>query len=67
MFKIIVEKECGCFKRSDLENNISLDSKDEALSKSLEMKEYMNNEFCGKHSFVVKEVDDTFIISMEMN
>ncbi len=65
MFKIIVEKECGCFKRSDLQNNLSLDSKDEALSKSIEMKDYMNSEFCGKHAFIVQEVGDTFVIAME--
>jgi len=64
MFKIIVEKECGCFKRSDLENNISVASKDEALSKSIEMKEHMNNEFCAKHKFKVQEAGDNFIISM---
>ena len=64
MFKIIVERECGCFKRSDLSNNIELDSKEEALEKSLEMKDIMNNEFCSKHKFAVQEVDNTFLIVM---
>ena len=64
MFKIIVERECGCFKRSDLSNNIELDSKEEALMKSLEIKDIMNNEFCSKHKFAVQEVDNTFLIVM---
>jgi len=64
MFKIIVERECGCFKRSDLSNNIELDSKEEALIKSLEIKDIMNNEFCSKHKFAVQEVDNTFLIVM---
>ena len=36
MFKIVVEKECGCFKKSDMQNNISMESKDDALLKTLE-------------------------------
>ncbi len=64
MFKIIVEKECGCFKRSDIESVILLDSKDEALLKSIEMKDMMNNDFCSKHKFIVKEEENKFIIAM---
>ncbi|MGD9718638.1 MAG: hypothetical protein AB7U24_05295 [Sulfurimonadaceae bacterium] len=64
MFTISVEKECGCFKRSDLQNNISLDSKDAALLKSLEMRDHMNDEFCGKHKFKVQEVGNSFVIAM---
>ena len=64
MFKIIVEKECGCFKKSDLENNLSMDSKDEALMKTLEMRDTMNDDFCGKHEFKVQEVENSFVIAM---
>ena len=64
MFKIIVEKECGCFQRSELQNNISMDSKDEALLKTLEMRDTMNDDFCGKHEFKVQEVQDSFVIAM---
>jgi len=65
MFKIVVEKECGCFKRSDFENNVAVESKDEALAKSLEMVNYMNEEFCGKHKFKVEEAEDSFVIKMQ--
>ena len=65
MFKIIVERECGCFKRSDMESNITLDSKDDALLKSIEMCDTMNNKFCDKHKFSVKEESNTFIITMD--
>ncbi len=64
MFKIVVDRECGCFRRSDLQNNVELESKDEALEKSLEMIETMNNYFCDKHSFSLQEVGDTFLITM---
>lgn len=63
MHKIIVEKECGCFKRSDLENNLEFASKDEALSKAIEMKNIMNGEeFCGKHEFDLVESANDFVI-----
>jgi len=64
MFKIIVEKECGCFKRSAMENNVAMDSKDEALTKALDMVNTMNSKFCGKHSFALEEVENTFLIKM---
>lgn len=64
MFKIIVERECGCFKRSDMEASTTMESKDEALLKSIEMRDTMNNDFCEKHTFSVKEVENTFIIAM---
>ncbi|MDF1882450.1 hypothetical protein JHD49_00700 [Sulfurimonas sp. SAG-AH-194-C21] len=64
MFKIVVDRECGCFRRSDLENNQEIESKDAALEKSLEMIEIMNENFCDKHSFTLQEVGDTFLIKM---
>ena len=65
MFKIIVEQECGCFKKSNLENGISIDSKDGALLKSLEMRDTMNYDFCGKHTFKVQEVANNFVIAFQ--
>jgi hypothetical protein len=64
MFKIVVDRECGCFRRSDLENNLEIESKDAALEKSLEMIEIMNENFCDKHSFTLHEDGDTFLIKM---
>jgi len=64
MYKIIVDRECGCFRRSELENNQEIESKDEALEKSLEMVEIMNESYCQKHKFSLEEVGDTFLIKM---
>ena len=63
MFKVIVEKECGCFKKSDLKNGVEISSKDDALMKSLEMKNHMNDEFCGEHEFKVQEAGNNFVIA----
>lgn len=64
MFKIIVEKECGCFKKSDMQNNLEFASKDEALLKTLDMRDTMNDDFCGKHNFKVQEAGNDFVIAM---
>ena len=63
MYTIKVAQECGCFKRSDLVNNITRNNKDEALSEALAMSNQMNNEFCGKHNFHVIEISNNLIIS----
>lgn len=62
MHTIIVEKECGCFRRSDLQNNLQIADKNEALSKAMEMTTTMNEDFCGKHDFQVVEDANNFVI-----
>ena len=64
MFTINVDKECGCFKKSAFENNKSFDSKDDALLKAQHMVNYMNDEFCQKHDFTLREDGNSFKISM---
>lgn len=64
MYKIIIDKECGCFRRSDMQNNVTVDSKDEALERALEMVNTMNNDFCEKHKFSLEEAGDKFLIKM---
>ena len=64
MNTITVDKECGCFKRSAYENNMSFDSKDDALMQANLMVNHMNTKFCGKHGFELAEDGDDFLISM---
>jgi len=64
MNTIIVEKECGCFKRSDYENNMSFASKDEALLQAKLMVNHMNTKFCQKHDFEVSENGANFSIAV---
>lgn len=63
MFKVVVQNQCGCFKRSNLESNLQFASKDDALLKAIEMKDKMNSEFCSKHEFEVQEMYNNFVIS----
>lgn len=62
MFKIIVEKECSCFKKSNLENRVEFQSKDSALMEAMRMATQMNDEFCGKHEFQAVEDGDVMTI-----
>ena len=64
MSVINIDRECGCFKRSDLENNLSFESKDDAMLKALEMVNRMNEKFCRKHKFTLTENGTDFSISM---
>ena len=64
MSTINIDRECGCFKRSDLENNLNIESKDDAMMKAQEMINHMNEKFCGKHGFSLTENGNDFSISM---
>ncbi len=61
---ISLDKECGCFKRSDFENNQSFASKDDALIEAQKMVKHMNEKFCGKHAFTLSENGDNFNITL---
>ena len=63
MYKIVVANQCACFKKSDLQNNLTFQSKDDALLKAIEMKEHMNHNFCKKHEFEVQEMYNNFVIA----
>jgi len=65
MFKVQVEKECGCFKKSDFTNNMEFDNKDDALVQALNMSKEMNQDFCGKHEFQVIEEGDIIKIGVD--
>ena len=65
MYTVNVDKECGCFVRSGLQNNASYSSNDDALINASSMVKQMNENFCGKHNFSLKEDGKTFQISMQ--
>ena len=51
MITVKMEKECGCFKRSDYASVKTFDDKDEALLYAQEICADMNETFCQKHGF----------------
>ena len=62
MFTVQMEKQCGCFKRSNYEASQSFASKDEALIHAQGMARDMTEEFCKKHAFSVVEEGENFTI-----
>ncbi len=65
MFTVNVEKECGCFKKSDFTNNMPFENKDDAMIQAINMTKDMNQDFCQKHEFEVQEVGDSLVIRVE--
>ena len=65
MFTINIDKECGCFKKSAYDNNMSFKSKDDALMQARLMESHMNQKFCQKHIFTLAEDGNSFQIAVE--
>lgn len=66
MHKIIVDKQCGCFKREGMPAEKSFESKDDALIHASEWVKEMNETFCKKHSFTLIEEGENFRILFVM-
>ena len=67
MIEVKMEKECGCFKRSDYESVKQFENRDEALLYAQEICADMNETFCQKHRFSVAENGDggmTILVAM---
>jgi hypothetical protein len=67
MYKVDIEKQCGCFKRSGIELPKTFETKEEAELEALKLANKMNAEFCKKHRFFVNEEGDTFKIYVELS
>ena len=65
MFKVTIEKEYGCFRKSGIENNKSFGNKDDALIEALNLTKTMNQDFCQKHEFTVQEDKNNIIIAVD--
>ena len=65
MITLKIQRQCGCFKKSDLESEQTFNTTEEALQKAQEMCEYMNESFCQKHSFSFEQINKNIIIKME--
>lgn len=62
MYNIEIEKECGCFKKSNFSNNTAFETKEEALMRAKVMECRMNQEFCFKHFFEAVDYGDKIVI-----
>jgi len=68
MYTVQMEKECGCFKKSEYSNNNSFKTQQEAYQYANIVSELMNEEFCGQHTFFAEPSDDaSFVIRVAIN
>jgi hypothetical protein len=67
MYKVTMEKQCGCFKRSGEAAEKIFENKDDALIEATAWAERMNEEFCQKHAFSIVENGDDLVVTFEMN
>ena len=66
MYKVIIERECGCIRRANMAAESSFTDKDDALIQAGELARKMNDDFCGKHMFAVQQEGENFLITMQM-
>jgi hypothetical protein len=68
MYTVQMERECGCFKRSEYTNNKSFEKQQDAYNYANILTELMNEEFCTKHLFVAQRAgDNEFLIRVADN
>lgn len=68
MFSVQMEKECGCFKKSEYVNNNEFQTQQDAYNYANIVAEMMNEEFCSQHKFYAQRAEgNNFIIRVEVN
>jgi len=66
MYTIEIAHECGCFKKSSFENNLTFETREDMINKARVMECRMNQEFCMKHFFQAVDYGDKIIIHSEV-
>lgn len=65
MFTVQIERECGCFRKSDIQKEKSFETREDAILYSRAITEIMNEDFCAQHHFTSKaSAGDTFMIGV---
>ena len=62
MYKVHIENECACFKKSVFENNLTYDRKEDAQLKAKVLECRMNQEFCHTHYFEAEDRGDIIVL-----
>lgn len=68
MYTVQMEKECGCFKKSEYSSNMTFERQKDAYNYATTVAEFMNEEFCGTHTFTAHKAEgDHFLIAVAVN
>jgi hypothetical protein len=62
MYKVSIEHECACFKKSGFENNLTYETQEDARLKAKVLECRMNQEFCHTHYFEAEERGNDIVI-----
>lgn len=62
MYTIEIEKECSCFKKSNYENPMTFETREDMYNKARVLECLMNQQFCMKHFFEAIDYGDKIII-----
>ncbi len=62
MYTIVIEEECSCFKKSNFENNMSFDSREDMINKARVLECLMNQQFCMTHFFEAVDYGEKIVI-----
>ena len=63
-YHVVVERLCGCARRSNMPQIKTFEDKESALMVARAWAQQLNESFCSKHSFDVVPVDDNFVIAV---
>jgi hypothetical protein len=68
MYTVDMERECGCFKRSDFSAHKDFETQKDAYNYANIASEIMNEDFCGKHHFFSQKISENeFVIRVVEN
>ena len=68
MYTVYMERECGCFKKSEYESEKEFENQQDAYNYAHIVAEFMNEDFCQQHLFTAfKTEDDNFVIGVATN
>lgn len=62
MYKIEMEKECSCFKKSGFENNMTFETREDMINKARVLECLMNQQFCMTHFFEAVDYGEKIVI-----
>ena len=66
MYKVIIDGQCGCIRRENMELESNFSDRDDALIAASNLAQRMNDNFCGKHQFGVRQEGDNLLVTVNM-
>ncbi len=62
MYKIEIEEECSCFKKSNFDSTMTFETREDMINKARVLECLMNQQFCMTHFFEAVDYGEKIII-----